>query len=65
MPSVSRAERIAAAIAEHDPSKLYARNKAMLQMNQGELHDYAATPEKALPEHVKTTRAKLAKALVK
>ncbi len=65
MPALSHAQRIVMAIAEHSPQKLYDRNKGVLDMNQRQLHDYAATPEKTLPEHVKTTRAKLAKALVK
>jgi len=33
--------RIAAAIAEHHPEKLYKRNRAMLKMSHAQLHDYA------------------------
>ena len=40
------------AIAQHHPEKLYARNRGMLSMSKGQLHDFAATPEKGLPEHV-------------
>lgn len=37
------------AIAEHDPSKLYARNIGVLKMNMSQLHDFAATGRKGLP----------------
>lgn len=31
------------AIAEHHPDKLYKRNKGVLGMSHGQLHDFAAT----------------------
>lgn len=31
------------AIAEHEPDKLYSRNKGMLSMSHEQLHDFAAT----------------------
>jgi hypothetical protein len=43
MPAVSAKQRTAMAIAEHNPSQLYKRNKAMLQMTHGQLHDFAST----------------------
>jgi len=43
MPAVSSKQRIAMAIAEHQPSKLYGRNKGMKKMSKGQLHDFAAT----------------------
>ena len=49
MPAVSKAQQIAMAIAEHEPSKLYARNKGMLKMSHSQLHDFAATKRKKLP----------------
>ena len=49
MPSRSKAERIAMAIAEHHPNQLYARNRGLLKMSHTQLHDFAATPEKGLP----------------
>lgn len=55
MPSVSKAQRVVAAIAEHEPSKLYERNRGMLKMKKKELHKMAATPEKGMPEHVKSS----------
>lgn len=42
--------RVAAAIAEHDPEKLYKRNRGMLAMTHQQLHDFAATEEKNLPQ---------------
>lgn len=59
MPAPSKAMRQAAAIAEHHPEKLYARNRSLLHMMKSQLHDYAATPEKGLPRHVKSKKKKL------
>jgi len=41
MPSESEAQRKAAAIAEHEPEKLYKRNRGMLKMSKSQLHDFA------------------------
>ena len=43
MPAVSREQQQAAAIAEHAPGKLYARNRGMLSMSKKELHKFAST----------------------
>jgi hypothetical protein len=43
MPAVSRKQRVAAAIAEHEPGKLYKRNRGLLKMGKEELHKYAST----------------------
>jgi hypothetical protein len=51
MPAVSKAQRIAMAIAEHHPDKLYGKNKGLLKMSHQQLHDFAHTSEKGLPEH--------------
>ena len=40
------------AIAEHEPSKLYGRNKGLKKMSKGDLHDFASTPRKGLPTRV-------------
>lgn len=40
------------AIAEHHPEELYPENRGVLKMSKGQLHDFAATPEKGLPHHV-------------
>jgi hypothetical protein len=49
MPAVSKDQRIATAIAEHDPQKLYKRNRGLLRMNNSQLHDFAKTSEFGLP----------------
>ena len=46
MPAKSKKQRIAMAIAEHNPEKLYPRNKAMLKMSHQQLHDFAVNPKK-------------------
>lgn len=56
MPATSKAQRRAMAIAEHHPSELYGRNKDMLKMSKGQLHDFASTKEKGLSERKPTKR---------
>ena len=65
MPSVSKAQRTVMAIAEHDPSKLYKRNRGLLGMSHEQLHDFAATPTKALPEKKEGALRRLARGLRK
>lgn len=43
MPAVSRAQQEAMAIAEHEPNKLYAKNKGLLNMSHQQLHEFAST----------------------
>ncbi len=50
MPSTSIAQRRAMAIAEHHPEELNKRNRGLLGMSHEQLHDFASTPEKGLPE---------------
>jgi len=52
MPAESKAQRIATAIAEHHPEDLYERNKGLANMTHKQLHDFASTSEKGLPQHV-------------
>jgi hypothetical protein len=58
MPAPSKAMRKAAAIAEHEPQKLYKKNRSLLRMTHQQLHDFAATPEKGLPERKKKEKEK-------
>lgn len=58
MRAKSVAQRKAIAIAEHEPSKLYARNKGLLSMDKEDMHDFAATPEKGLPQKVSKKKGK-------
>lgn len=53
MPAVSKAQQIAMAIAEHNPSKLNSKNKGLLKMSHKQLHEFASTSRKSLPAHVK------------
>lgn len=53
MPSVSKAEQAVMAIAEHDPDKLNPENRGVLKMSHQQLHEFASTPTKNLPKHVR------------
>lgn len=57
MPAASTAQRQMMAIAEHNPSKLYKKNKGVLKMSKGQLHDFAAT--KGLKRKYATPKMKL------
>jgi hypothetical protein len=50
MPSVSRAQRRAMAIAKHHPEELNPENRGLLKMSHQQLHDFASTKETNLPE---------------
>lgn len=56
MPAKSKKQRRAMAIAEHEPGKLYPRNKAMKKMTKSQLSDFASTKEKKLPNKKKKKR---------
>ena len=51
MPATSKRQQMAMAIAKHQPSKLYKKNKGLLKMSKGQLHEFAETKRKGLPEH--------------
>lgn len=60
MPSRSRSQQQAMAIAEHAPNKLYKRNRGLLKMSKSQLSDFASTKRKGLPNYTKnSTIAKL------
>ena len=42
MPAETEKQRLAAAIALHNPGKLYKRNRSMLKMSRGDLRDFAS-----------------------
>jgi len=50
MPAVSKKQRMVMAIAEHHPEELKGKNRGLLKMSHKQLHDFASTPEKGLPE---------------
>lgn len=49
MPAVSKAQQQAMAIAEHEPGKLYQRNRGLLKISHAQLHEFAATRRRGLP----------------
>lgn len=49
MPAKSEKQREVMAIAEHNPSKLYKKNKGVLKMSKGELHDFATKKKHSKP----------------
>ena len=53
MPAVSKAQRKAAAIAEHHPEQLHAANRGLLMMNLSDLAKLAGTRERGLPVRAK------------
>jgi hypothetical protein len=56
MPGVSKDQVVAMRIAEHDPDKLYKRNRNLLSLTHQQMHDFASTPTKDLPEKKKKER---------
>ena len=58
MSSLSKAQQTVMAIAEHDPEKLYKRNRGLLKMSHQQLHDFASTPRKGLPYKKNLLRSK-------
>ena len=50
MPAKSVAQRRLMALAEHNPSKLYNKNKGVAKMSKGQLHDFSKTKESKLPD---------------
>jgi hypothetical protein len=53
MPSTSKAQQALMAIAEHEPEKLKKKNRGILRMTHKQLDEFASTPTKKLPEHVR------------
>lgn len=57
MPSVSKKQRRAMAIALHSPEKLHKKNKGLAKMSQSDLEDFAGTKETNLPARKKLRKA--------
>lgn len=49
MPATSQAQQRLMAMAEHNPSKVSAKNRGVLKMSHQQLHDFAATKRSTLP----------------
>lgn len=43
MPAVSEEQRRLFAIAEHNPEKLYKKNRGLLNLGRKKLHEFAST----------------------
>jgi hypothetical protein len=52
MPAVSKKQQMAMAIAEHEPGKLFKKNRSLLKMSHAQLHDFAATKRSGLVTRV-------------
>lgn len=53
MPAVSPAQRRLFAIAEHAPNELFKRNQSLASLPRQTLHDFASTPNSAMPKQKK------------
>lgn len=60
VPAESRAQQEVMAIAEHHPEKLHAENKGLLKMSHKQLHDFAATSHRGLPNYAQSHAARKA-----
>ena len=49
MPAKSQDQQQMMAIAEHQPGKLYGRNKGVLKMKKSQLREFATAKSKGLP----------------
>lgn len=61
MPATSIAQRRAMSIAEHHPEELKGKNRGLLKMSHSQLHDFAATPEKSLPQRTSKRKSHFSK----
>lgn len=59
MPAVSKAQQRLMAIAEHNPSAVYARNRGVLGMSHTQLHDFASGSMNGKPQHVQRDLSEL------
>jgi hypothetical protein len=57
MPARSKAQRQLMAIAEHHPEQVSAKNRGVLKMSDRQLHDFAKTKERKLPEHARARQS--------
>lgn len=58
MAAVSKSQRQLIALAEHHPEEVYPKNRGVLKMKKSEMHKFASTKEKNLPEKVKSKTKK-------
>ena len=55
-PSISKAQRELMGLAEHHPDLVNKKNQGVLKMSKKQLSDFAGTPEKGLPQKVKSKK---------
>ena len=57
MPATSQAQQRLMAVAEHNPSKVFKRNRGdgVLSMSARQLHDFSATARSGLPKRTQKT----------
>ena len=53
MPATSEKQRKMMMVAEHEPEKLYERNRGVLSMTQGQMHDFATKKKRTMGEHMR------------
>ena len=56
MPARSQAQQQAMAIALHNPSKLYGRNRGLKKMSDEDLEEFASTKRKGIPKYAEHVR---------
>jgi hypothetical protein len=59
MPALSQKQQRLMAIAEHHPSEVSPKNRGVLKMSHQQLHDFASTPRKGLPNIVSKVSRKV------
>jgi len=52
MPAKSKKQQQLMAIAEHNPSKVYSKNRGVLKMKKKALHEFASTKTKGLHKNI-------------
>ena len=57
-PAVSKKQQRLFAIAEHQPEKLFKRNREVLKMDKAKLKEFAKTKRKGLPLKKKASHYK-------
>lgn len=58
MPAKSKKQQKVMAIAMVHPEKLYKRNRKLKKLTKEQLHEFAATRTKELPERIKNKETK-------
>ena len=57
MPAKTEKQRKMMAIAEHNPGKLFKRNRSVLKMSRKELHKFASKTDKGFYAHMNLSKS--------